>query len=150
MTPAAAWLLVAGAALVVELSTTVFVAVYLAVGAVAAGMVAFAGGPPALQVGAFAGVTVILLLSTRRTVLSWLHQPVVRRESGLNDVVGRRGTVVADVGPTGAGLVRIGSELWTATPYASDAAIPPGTQVEVLLREGITVVVAPVAPDTRT
>lgn len=144
MNPAAAWMLLAAAALVAELSTTAFVAVYVALGAAAAGLAAAAGAPPPAQAAVFAGVTLVLLLATRRMALGWFHQPVVRREAGLNDVVGRRGVVVADITATGGGLVRIGSELWTAQPYASARGIPAGVTVEVLLVEGITVLVWPV------
>ena len=48
------WVIIAVALLIVEATTTAFVAVYFGIAALVAALVGVVGGPPALQIAAFA------------------------------------------------------------------------------------------------
>jgi membrane protein implicated in regulation of membrane protease activity len=141
---AAAWALVAVVAVVAEVATLAFVALYVAVGALAAALAALVGVPVWGQVAAFGAVTLAGVGLTRGLVARHLQSPAVRGMTGLDDVVGRRGVAVRDVDDVDGGIVRVGSEMWSAAPYAGvPARIPAGTTVEVLDRRGLTLFVAP-------
>jgi membrane-bound serine protease (ClpP class) len=65
--------------------------------------------------------------------------PVV---SGVERLVGRRGTVLEDLDPTGQ--VRVGGEVWAARVSGEDAgSVFAGATIEVLAIQGLTLVVAP-------
>jgi len=143
-----AWLALAAVALVVELTTLAFAAACVALGAAAAAGVAATGFPPILQATAFGITTLVALFATRRFIQRRVQSPATRRQTGLNDVIGRRGLVVAEVHELGSGLVRVGSELWRAAPYTGvERVIPPGATVDVLDLRGLTVLVCPAEDD---
>jgi membrane protein implicated in regulation of membrane protease activity len=144
----AAWLALAAVALVVELTTLAFAAACVALGAAAAAAAAAAGAPSILQATVFGVTTLVSLVATRRIIQRRLQSPFTRRETGLNDVIGRRGLVITEVHELGSGLVRVGSELWRAAPYTGvERVIPPGATVDVLDLRGLTVLVCPADED---
>ena len=64
------WVIIAVALLIVEATTTAFVAVYFGIAALVAALVGVVGGPPALQIAAFAVAAVAGL---------WLTRPALKR-----------------------------------------------------------------------
>lgn len=137
-----AWLLwlVLGAALgVAEILTLTLYLGLIAVGAVAAAVVASVGAPALVQAVVFAVVSGGLVVAIR---------PVARRHgtatpqirTGAAALVGRTAIVVQPVA-AGQGQVKIGGEVWSARPYDGRQAIPVGAVVDVLEIEGATALV---------
>ena len=141
----AIWLVIALVLVGVELATLAFVGLYLAVGAVGAGIASIAGASAPLQVLVFAVVAVASLVLTRKPLMRTLGKtpPVV---SNAPNVVGKRAvvTVAVEAGPGQRGQVRVGTEYWSARSE-SENAIDEGTTVEVTGIDGVALVVRPVA-----
>ena len=140
MTDWVLWLIAAGLLGVAEMLTLTFVLGMLAVAAAAAAVAAGVGLPPAVQLGVFAGSSLLLLGVVRPIARGHLRTPA-SLQSGTAALVGRRATAVTEVSHAG-GQVRIGGEVWTARPYDEDHVIESGTRVEVLKIEGATALVA--------
>ena len=133
------WLIAAGVLGVAEMLTLTFVLGMIAAAAVAAAVVAGVGFGPAIQVGSFAGVSLVLLGVVRPIARRHLHMPA-SMQTGAAALVGRRATAVTDVDRHG-GQVRIGGEVWSARPYDEHLVIPAGTPVDVVQIDGATAVV---------
>ena len=140
----AIWLVIALVLVGVELATLAFVALYLAVGAVAAGIASIAGVNLFVQVLVFAVVAIASLVLTRKPLMRTLGKtPAVI--SNAPNVVGKRAvvTVAVEAGPGQRGQVRVGTEYWSARSE-SENAIAEGTTVEVAGIDGVALVVRPV------
>jgi membrane protein implicated in regulation of membrane protease activity len=140
----AVWLVVALILVAVELATLAFVALYLAVGAVGAGVASIAGAELPLQILVFAVVSVASLVLTRKPLMRALRKtPTV--VSNAPNVVGKRAvvTVAVGAGPGQRGQVRVGTEYWSARSE-SENPIDEGTTVEVAGIDGVALVVRPV------
>jgi membrane protein implicated in regulation of membrane protease activity len=141
----AVWLVVALVLVAIEVSTLTFVALYLAAGAVGAGIASLAGAGLPLQILVFAVVSVASLVLTRKPLMRALRKtpPVV---SNAPTVVGKRAvvTVAVAAGPGQRGQVRVGTEFWSARSE-DERAIGEGQTVEVARIEGVALVIRPVA-----
>ena len=141
----AIWLVVALALVGAELATLAFIALYLAVGAVGAGIASIAGAGLPLQVLVFAVVAITSLVLTRKLLMRALGKtPAV--VSNAPTVLGKRAvvTVAVDAGPGQRGQVRVGTEYWSARSE-DENPIADGTTVEVAGIDGVALVVRPVA-----
>jgi membrane protein implicated in regulation of membrane protease activity len=137
------WIVAALVLAGVELLTLSFVALYPAIGALAAAVVALLGGDAWIQVLVFAVVSVAALLLTRRPLLRLLNRtPIV--PSNAPTVVGKRAVVVIPIqaGPGERGQVKVGTEHWSARSE-DEHAIVEGTTVDVVRIDGVTLVVRP-------
>ena len=124
---------------IVEVVTMAFVAVYLALGAMAAGIVAASGLGPTWQLLAFAVTTGVLMLLTRPVLKKRLESPDVL--TNVNRMIGKGGIVtIAIDNDMNTGQIRVGTEYWTARlPEGSEAAsVPVDAKVRVLSVEGVT------------
>jgi membrane protein implicated in regulation of membrane protease activity len=142
---AVVWILIALLLAGVELFTLSFVAVYPAVGALAAALTALLGANLGLQLLVFAVVSVGALLLTRKPLMRAMKRmPSV--PSNAPTVLGKRATVVIPIeeGPGQRGQVRVGTEHWSARSD-DERPIAEGTTVEVVRFEGVALVVRPVA-----
>lgn len=93
------------------------------------------------KVGLFsAGAFAFLYLAfLRRRIRSRLTGP--NRATNIDAIIGKRGLVTEPIAPHGAGMIRVGDELWRAMLVDgadSAAAIPPGATVVVDSVEGVT------------
>ncbi|MFN0155710.1 MAG: NfeD family protein [Gaiella sp.] len=139
----AVWLVVALVLVGVEIATLAFIALYLAVGAVAAAVVAIAGANVGVQVAVMAVVSIASLLLTRKPLMRALNRnPVV--PSNAPTVVGKRAVITVPIhaGPGQRGQVRIGTEYWSATS-SDESSIDVGVTVDVMSLLGVSVVVRP-------
>jgi membrane protein implicated in regulation of membrane protease activity len=137
------WIVAALVLAVAELLTLSFVALYLAIGSLAAAVTALLGGDVWLQVLVFAVVSVATLLLTRRPLQRLLNRtPVV--PSNAPTVVGKRAVVVIPIqaGPGERGQVKVGTEHWSARSE-DEHAIVEGATVDVVRIDGVTLVVRP-------
>ncbi|MEK3882858.1 NfeD family protein [Paenibacillus sp. PL2-23] len=124
------WLIVAGVLIVVEMLTLTFYLLWLGIGALAAALVDVIF-PDAVLLEVIVGCLVALLLTI-------FTKPLTRRiqtgrgfkDAGL-ELVGMRGTIVEDVSPDAPGVVKVGSETWSAK---SNEVIRQGESVIVVSR----------------
>lgn len=138
------WLAIALGLVVAEVLTLAFVALYFAVGAVAAAVAGALGAGAGLQLLVFAAVSTLSLLLTRRPLRAAMHrQPQI--PSNAPTVVGKRAVVTRAIleGPGRRGQVRVGTEEWSARSE-SEQPIEAGVTVEVEGIDGVTLVVRPV------
>jgi membrane protein implicated in regulation of membrane protease activity len=137
----AVWLVIALVLIGAELMSMAFIALYLAVGAVAAGIVGAAGANIGIQILVFAIVSVVSLITTRKPIKRALDRsPVIA--SNAQTVVGKHAvvTVALNEGPGHRGQIRVGTEYWSARS-TDDHSIEEGATVEVAGIEGVTALV---------
>lgn len=138
-----AWLAVAGLLVVGELFSLDLVLLMLAVGATAGMIVALAGAPFLAQALVAAVAAVAMLALARPSMTKRLHSgpDLVQGHAKL---VGQRGTVTEAITGLQPGRVKIGGEVWSASPYDDTLVIGPGETVEVLQIRGATAYVHPI------
>jgi membrane protein implicated in regulation of membrane protease activity len=113
----------------------------LAVGAIAASVIAAVGLDVYVQVIAAAAVAVGLLAFVRPDMVKRLHAgPTLR--TGPAALIGRDALVVERI-TDDSGRVKLNGEVWTARSLDDDVAIEPGARVSVAKIEGATAVVFP-------
>jgi len=135
------WWLAAGVLLAAaELLTGTFVLVMFAVGAFAATAAAVAGAPAAVQVVAFAGVSVLGMVAVRPAIQRRFHRGAEHAPMGLEAIEGSEGVVLEQV-DAGHGLIKIGGEMWTARAYDAQQVFEPGERVRVIEVKGATALV---------
>jgi len=133
------WVLVAVGLVLGEVLTLGFFLGPIALAAIAAAIVALAGGGAVVQLivfiaGAIGSVAVLRPIATRH-----LRVPHALR-TGTAALVGARAIVLERVDDTG-GRVKIGGETWSARAFFDGQVIEPGTRVEVAKIEGATALV---------
>ena len=109
----------------------------LAGGAIVGAVTALMCGPVALQI--------VLALISAVGLLGLIRPSVVRRlhkgpdlKTGAEALIGKRATVVRELGHGNPGRVKIGGEEWTAEPYDEDDRIEAGELVDVVQIKGAT------------
>lgn len=124
------WLIAAGILIVVEMLTLTFYLLWLGIGALAAALVDVIA-PDALLLQVIIGAAVALILTV-------FTKPLTRRmhsgkgfKDAVDELVGMQGTVVEDIRPDTPGIVKVGSETWSAT---SEESIAKGETVIVVNR----------------
>ncbi|TVX98213.1 NfeD family protein [Cohnella terricola] len=124
------WLIVGGTLLIAELLTLTFYLLWLGVGAIVAAIVALIA-PEAYLIQALAGGLAALVLTIYTKSLT-RH---FRKSKGYRDVyedfVGKAGIVMEAISPESPGIVKIGSETWSAV---SQEALPKDEHVRVIGR----------------
>jgi membrane protein implicated in regulation of membrane protease activity len=139
------WVIAATAFVVLEVVTVAFVALYVALGSVAAAIVAGAGGELIWQLLAFVIAGVVL---TRPVLKGKLEGENVA--TNVDRMVGKSGIVTIAVdNDANTGQIRVGTEYWTARlPEESTVgSVPVDGRVSIVAIEGVTARVLPkVAP----
>ncbi|MCW2769704.1 MAG: NfeD family protein [Aeromicrobium sp.] len=135
---AASWLGLAVVLALVELASLDLVLLMVAVGALAAAIVAATGGPVWLAFAVLAVVSLLLLFAVRPSIVAKLHGgPTLT--TGHATLVGRDGVVVEPVDRRG-GRIQLAGELWSARA-ADDTMYDTGAEVLVTRIDGATAVV---------
>lgn len=138
------WIALAATFVVVEVITVGFVAIYFALGAGAAALVAWLGGGIGWQLLAFAATGIALMVLTRPFLKQKLEPEDV--PTNVNRLVGKGGIVTIPIdNDANTGQIRVGTEYWTAR-MAEDAAeqvVPVDARVTVDAVEGVTALVRP-------
>lgn len=136
----AIWAIVAAVLAAGELATTgLFFLAPVALAALAAVIVAAAGGDLAVQLIVFIIGTALGLLVLRPVARRHLRVPPELR-TGIAALPGARATVLNRIDARG-GTVRIGGDVWTARAYIEGSEIEPGATVEVVKIDGATALV---------
>ena len=138
------WLGIAVLALVLEVTTTQLIALYVGVGAlIAAGVTALGAGVP-VQIVVFAVVTLIALITTRTTLRRMLDRSTPLHPMNVAALVGQHAIVTKQIDNTrGEGQVLINGETWQARS-AEDVIVAPDVHVVVDHIDGVSLFVKPV------
>lgn len=129
------WLIIAGVLLIAEMATFTFYLLWLGLGALAGSLTAFIlPGAWPLQ---------IIVACIVAVVLTFFGKPLTSRMQGkkgfrdaVDELVGKKGEVVEPIDIGSMGIVRIGTETWSAT---ADERIEAGETV-IVERRGTAVV----------
>lgn len=128
----------------IEVVTLTFVLLMLAGGALVAAVVAAYDTPFWVQVLVFAAVSVILLLTVRRTLWHRFRERTPKTLTNADALVGREAVSVVAVTQTD-GRVKLTGEVWSARVPAGAPVVPAGERVRVVRIEGAIAVVEPLA-----
>jgi Membrane protein implicated in regulation of membrane protease activity len=109
----AIWLIAAGLLLIAELLTLTYYMLWLSAGAVVAAVVSLLAPDDFLLQSLIGGVAAL--------ALTGLTKPLTRRfkvgkgfRDTHEDLVGKQGVVIAKISPDRPGIVKVGSETWSA------------------------------------
>lgn len=141
MSPGVAWLVAAIILLIVEVFTTTFFIIWVAIAAFIAGIFAFFS-PQWVPWVVFVVASVFLLWITRPLVKK-LHERLPFR-TNVDALVGTTGIVIETIDPVAnTGRVRLGSDEWRAR---ADQIVEVGSRVKVTDISGATLSVEPLPP----
>ena len=139
----AAWMILAVALGVAEMTSLNLVLIMIAVGAVVGALAALASFPLILQVLLAAGSSAAMLALVRPNLVKKFHQgPDL--VTGMNKLVGQQGVVTEELSSHNPGRVKLAGEIWSACPYDESLTIAPGATVEVFAIRGATAYVHPI------
>lgn len=136
------WVVAAVVLLIVEATTSAFIAIYFGLAAIATAAVALTGVGVVVQLIAFVGLSVGSLILTRPALKRTIGSPQLHR-MGIDAMQGRIGVVTRAIGELESGLVKVGGETWTARSFYDEEPIAEGSRVEVVKIEGVTALVVP-------
>lgn len=141
------WVVITVALAAVEMLTLAFVALYFALGALAAAVVAGSGGSMEWQLLAFGAVSLVLLGLTRPFLTRRIQHPEIA--TNVNTLVGKHGIVTLTIdNDASSGQIRVGTEYWTArAAEEATAPIAEGERVRVQDVVGVTARVVHVPSD---
>ncbi len=141
---ALAWIAVALAFAVAEVATVALFAAFVSLGALAAAVIAFAGGGLVAQGTVFAAIALLGVVVVRPPLMRHLqsrHAPAMM--SGALAMIGQTGVVVDPIrGPHERGHVRIAGENWPALT-TDGKPVDAGATVRIVDIEKTTLVVVP-------
>lgn len=138
------WIAVAAGFIILEVVTMAFVAMYFAVGAAVAALVAWLDLGLAWQLLAFAATGIVLMVLTRPLLKGKLESPDIA--TNVDRMAGKGGIVtIAIDNDANTGQIRVGTEYWTArlVDGAPEQVIPVDARVTVQSIEGVTARVLP-------
>lgn len=142
------WLTVFLLLAVAEMLTLNLYFILMSVGALAA-LVAFLFNAELwLQIVIFCVVALATTVLIRPLALAHLHRGPADQLSNVDRLIGRKAVVLETVG-LGAGLVKIGGDIWTAR-ISGGSELPVGAAVEVAAIEGATAIVSGAAVQKST
>ncbi|WP_159887375.1 NfeD family protein [Paenibacillus puerhi] len=141
----AVWLIAAGVLLIAEMMTLTFYLLWIAVGAIAAAIVAWLF-PASIVAQVLVGCLVVL-------VLTLFTKPITRRFStsgsykdAVDELVGKLGIVLETIEPGKQGIVKVGSETWSAYSESGER-LAEGASVIVTARGSAHLIVQQVEGD---
>jgi membrane protein implicated in regulation of membrane protease activity len=140
---AAVWLAVAILFGIAEMASLDLILAMLALGALVGMITALLGASFAVSAIAAAVASVGCLALLRPTLVKRLHSGP-ELSLGHGKLVGQQGLVTQRITGMEPGRVKLGGEIWSASPYDETLVIEPGATVEVLEIRGATAYVHPV------
>lgn len=135
------WLAAAVIFVIIEGLTMGLTTIWFAGGSVAALAASLMDASLAIQIALFFVVSIVLLFSTRKLFVKKLHTG--QEKTNVEALIGREAVVTAVIKPLEPGIIRLGSQDWTAVCKGEDTVIVKGTKVKVVAIEGVKAVVVP-------
>jgi membrane protein implicated in regulation of membrane protease activity len=145
MSAAVVWAIVAAVALGIEAFTLDLTFALIAIGALAGGGVALAGGPLWLSVAVAAAVSLAGIMVVRPIALRHLRRLPVGARTGVDALPGAEGLALTEVSVRD-GRIKLRGEEWSARldPDITEVAVPTGTRLVVTRIDGATALVHPI------
>ena len=140
MDPVWLWVVAAVACGIIEVLSVSFVFLMLSVGALAAAVIAGAGGGAYLQIGVFAVVSVVLLMAVRPFLKGRLYQSAPDVRTNTDALIGTGGYALSTI-MVRDGRARLRGAEWSARSQAG--TIPEGAPVVIIGIDGATAIVVP-------
>ena len=135
------WVIAALALFIVELLTTGFAVICLAIGALGGAAAALIGWDIEIQVLAFAILSLIALIGVRPVLKRTLFRKGEKVATNVDAIIGKRGTVCIDIkSDDDNGRVVIDGLDWRAKSV-DNKPLPTGTKVEVVERDSVILTV---------
>ncbi len=134
------WIFVLIITILLEFESPQLVTIWFAVGSIVALILAAFNVHYLIQIAAFVGVSVILLLATRPLSKRFMKREVIK--TNADSLIGRRGKIVKEVSLDQRGEVKINSVIWICF-VTKDITIKEGSKVVVLDIEGNKLLVEP-------
>lgn len=128
------WVIVAAAALIIEIISLGLTSIWFTGGAIVAAIVGYMGGPVWLQIVLFIVVSAVLLLAMRPLAKKKLA--LGQEKTNIDSMIGKTEKILKTVDNNeGTGMLRIGDVEWRAVS-ADGSVIPEGTLVKIERLEG--------------
>lgn len=145
MSAAVVWAIVAAVALGIEAFTLDLTFALIAIGALAGGGVALAGGPLWLSVAVAAAVSLAGIVLVRPIALRHLRKLPVGARTGVDALPGAEGLALTEVSVRD-GRIKLRGEEWSARldQDITEVAVPTGTRLVVTRIDGATALVHPI------
>ena len=137
------WLAAAIIFVVVEGLTMGLTTIWFAGGAIIALIAALLGAGLAVQIVLFFGVSVVLLLSTRKLFVKKLRTG--QEKTNIEALIGKEAVAISAIGQLSTGRVMIGGQEWSAVCGVEGLTIEEGTKVKVTAIEGVKAIVIPLS-----
>ncbi len=135
------WLIAGILFLIIEVFTADFLFASIGISCLIAGIPAFIGFSPAVQITTFAIAAVIVFAMVRPFAKKLIQGKNHARELGLNTLVDKKGVVTEEIiNSQNKGRVKINGDLWRAYSESGEN-IEKGVSVRVIRAESITVYV---------
>ena len=104
---------------------------------------ALLGAGLAVQIVLFFGVSVVLLLSTRKLFVKKLRTG--QEKTNIEALIGKEAVAISAIGQLSTGRVMIGGQEWSAVCGVEGLTIEEGTKVKVTAIEGVKAIVIPLS-----
>jgi membrane protein implicated in regulation of membrane protease activity len=135
------WVVIAALFLAAEFGHRAFYAMFVAMGAVVAAVLAVAGVSVVVQIPAFVGAAVLGLFLIRPALVRAAKTGQYGLISGIKAHVGKEAILTETAGgPSHPGRIKLDGELWKAVSH-DGSVIPAGTTVMILELQGTTFVI---------
>ena len=140
VSPAIIWLVIAVAFAIVEITTMGLVSIWFAIGAVAAMIVALAGGGTIAQLVVFIIVSGIVLAIARPLAAKYVNSRAVK--TNIDALIGRKLVAKTDIDNVkGTGKVDMDGTTWLAQSSNDNIVIEKGEEVTVVKVTGAKLIV---------
>jgi len=137
------WIIVAALLVGIEVLTQMVWTLCLAVGCAAALVADLCGLSVAWQISVAGIIAVVAYFALMPWFSRWQSRGQRTALTGMDALIGREGTVTAEIMPGGMGRVRVDGDCWQAVAPAASAAIPCGAKVSVEAYDSIIITVKP-------
>jgi len=117
------WFVVAVVLGVIELLGTTFILLWIAVAAAVTGVISLFARSFGMELVIFVVLSILLLIVTRPLVRRWRGGSPSTYQSNVEQLVGEQGIVVQRVATEKSGVVRVGSQTWSAITESPDGPI---------------------------
>lgn len=133
------WLILAGFCFILEIETEGFLVCWFGFGALCAMGISFFCDNITIQIAAFAVISTILVLSTRKFTKKATPQTVA---TNVYTIIGKKAIVSVPIdNAKSQGQIKIDGDIWSAKNENDDEIIPENAKVEILSIEGVKAIV---------
>ena len=137
------WLVILIVFVVIEMVTVGLVSIWFAAGALAALLVAIAGGGPGVQVIVFILVSIVLLVATRPLADKYVNARV--QKTNVEQLAGKSVIITERVcNSEQTGTAFIDGKEWTVRSASDEVVIEKGQSAEIVNVSGVKLIVVPV------